>query len=179
MKPYLTTVLACLLGIPLIAQETNSGTDVVEKTAPANPSPVVLTVPASDATVTAPLVLTNGIISQPDTTELADGGKAVFVFTVTNAGNYLISAVVNAQDEGSNSYFVNVDANPEDPVMIWDIEVTDGFENRTISWRGNGSPEQDQFVPKSFKLAAGTHKLNLVGREPAQLKSISIRPAVN
>jgi hypothetical protein len=127
--------------------------------------------------VSAPLVLTNGIISQPEQTELAGGGKAVFNFAITNAGDYVIRALVNAPAEDANSFYVNVDAPPEDPAMIWDIEPTNGFEQRTVSWRGKGDVDSDEFVPKRFNLSAGTHKLIIVGREPAQLKSISISPA--
>jgi hypothetical protein len=57
--------------------------------------------------------------------------------------------------------------------------VTSGFEERTVSWRGKGTAESDEIVPKRFNLSAGAHKLIIVGREPAQLKSISIRPAAN
>jgi hypothetical protein len=74
---------------------------------------------------------------------------------------------------------VNVDTQPEDPVMIWDIEPTNGFEERIVSWRGNGDASSDEFAPKHFNLSAGAHKLFIVGREPAQLKSISIRLAAN
>jgi hypothetical protein len=140
---------------------------------------VAITLPLEAATVSAPLVFTNGYISQPEQTELADGGKAIFNFTITNAGNYVIQAVVSAPAEDANSFYVNVDAQPEDPMMIWDIDVTNGFEERTVSWRGNGTPESDEFVPKRFKLSAGAHKLIIVGREPALLKSITIRPAAN
>jgi hypothetical protein len=135
--------------------------------------------PASTAVVSAPLVLTNGIISQPESTGLAGGGKAVFSFTIDEAGDYVIQALVNAPAEDSNSFYVNVDAPPEDPGMIWDIDVTNGFEQRTVSWRGKGDVDSDEFVPKRFTLSAGAHKLIIVGREPGELKSISICPAAN
>ena len=61
--------------------------------------------------------------------------------------------------------------------MIWDMEVTKGFEERIVSWRGNGDSSSDEFTPKVFKLTAGEHKLMIVGREPTFLKSVSIRPA--
>jgi hypothetical protein len=70
-----------------------------------------------------------------------------------------------------------VDAQPTDPDMIWDYEVTNGFEQRAVNWRGNGDQDSDQFSPKKFHLEAGAHKLIIVGREPGQLKSISIYPA--
>jgi hypothetical protein len=181
MKIFSALLLTCALAIPSFAQIS---TITVTSTAPPSPASnqvtqAALTLPASAAAVTAPLVLTNGCISQPEKTELPGGGKAVFSFTITNAGNYLIQAMVDAPGEDSNSFYVNVDAQPEDPMMIWDIEVTNGFEERTVSWRGNGDANSDEIVPKRFNLTAGAHKLIIVGREPTQLKSISIRPSGN
>ena len=138
--------------------------------------PPVAAFPASAGVITAPFVLTNGILSQPEQTDVGEGGKAIYSFTITNAGNYLILGMVNAEEETMNSFFVNVDAQPDD-LMIWDIDLTTkGFEERTVNWRGNGGADSGEFVPKRFKLSAGAHKLIIVGREPAQLKSISIRP---
>lgn len=178
MKTSSALLLACALALPSLAQ------DAITNTAPSAASNqvaqlVFLTLPASAATVSAPLVLTNGCISQPEQTELAGGGRAIFSFTITNAGNYLLQALVNAPGEDANSFYVNVDAQPEDPLMIWDFDVTNGFEERTVSWRGNGTPESDEISPKRFNLAAGEHKLIIVGREPAQLKSVALRPAAN
>jgi hypothetical protein len=138
-----------------------------------------LTFPVSAGTVLAPFVLTNGYLFQTgERAEAGEGGKAVYAFAVTNAGEYVIHATVNAPAEDSNSFFLNIDGNPEDPLMIWDIDPTSGFEERVVSWRGDGSDGADQFIPKRFKLTEGKHQLIIFGREPdAQLKSISIRPA--
>lgn len=171
MKTLPTVLLLCAWAISSLAQELVTATITAAK------PQIVLTIPLSSGTVTAPLVLTNGCLSQPEQTELAGGGKAIFPFAVTNEGDYVLVAVVNAPDESSNSFFVNVDADPQDPAMVWDIEVTGGFEERTVSWRGNGDANSDEIAPKKFHLAAGAHKLILVGREPTQLKSISIKSA--
>jgi len=179
MKTFSPVLLACTLVVPTFAQDANtnavpelaSGTNKVAQ--------VAIAIPASAGVVSAPLVLTNGIISQPEQTELPEGGRATYDFAITNAGSYVIRAMVNAPAEDSNSFYVNVDAQPEDPAMIWDIDPTTEFEERTVSWRGNGTPESDEFVPKRFNLSAGAHKLFIVGREPAQLKNISIRPAAD
>jgi hypothetical protein len=139
-----------------------------------------LTFPASAGVIKGPFVLTNDCVYQPDVkTELnEDGGKAIYNFTITNAGEYVIHATVNAPGEDSNSFFLNIDAQPEDPLTIWDIDVTSGFEDRIVSWRGDGAADGDQFAPKRFKLDAGKHQLIIIGREPeTQLKSISIQPA--
>jgi len=165
MKIFPAVFLACMLSISSFAQD--SKTNATAK----SPSGAGITLQPSSAVITAPLVLTNGAISQPERTDLPEGGKAVYTFTITNAGNYLIKGLVNAPDEESNSFYVNVDAQPEDQ-MIWDIEVTTGFQEQTVNWRGDGDPGSGQ--TKKFNLSAGDHKLIIMGREPAQLKSISI-----
>jgi hypothetical protein len=175
MKTFSALLLGCVLAIPAPAQTPT--TNAAAQPASNQVSQAALMLPLSAATVSAPLVLTNGCLSQPERTELPAGGKAVFNFTITNAGNYVIQTLVNAPGEDANSLYVNVDAPPEDPAMIWDIEVTGGFEERTVSWRGNGTPESDEFAPKRFTLSAGAHKLIIMGREPAELKRISLRPA--
>jgi hypothetical protein len=88
----------------------------------------------------------------------------------------VIQASVNSTSLTGNSFYVNIDAQPQDPSMIWDVNpVTSGFEQRLVCWRGNGTAEADQFVPEIFSLTAGMHQLIIVGREPgAQLQSLSI-----
>ncbi len=135
--------------------------------------------PASAATLTAPMVLTNDYFYlNSDQAEVTNGGKAVFNFSITNAGDYVIESLVNAPDESSNSFFLNIDATPSDE-MIWDVEVTTGFQKRVADWRGNGSDSSsDEFAPKRFTLTPGAHQIIIVGREPGtELKSVTIRPA--
>ena len=176
MKIIYPLFLVCGLAFAADAQETTKA--ATETAAPTNAAAApVVTLQAADATVTAPLVLTNGSFSQPDTTELAGGGKAIFTFAITNEGDYVITAQISAPDEGSNSFFINVDADPQDPLMVWDIDVTSGYETRTVSWRGNGDANSDEISPKKFHLTAGDHKLIIVGREPTGLKSVAICPA--
>ncbi len=173
MKTLLPLMFTCVLAMSSLADDTKTNS-------PAGSAPTAksdsssLTFPVTAATITAPFVLTNGCISQPDRTDLPEGGKAVFTFTIANAGNYLVKGIVNAPDEESNSFYVNVDTAPEDPMMIWDIEVTTGYEERTVNWRGSGDSGSGEFMSKKFKLSAGEHKLIVMGREPAQLKSVSI-----
>ena len=176
MKKFSALLLVFVLALPMFAEDTAKKTPPPDSNAAKLAAPPM---PASAAVVTAPLVLKDGAISQPQQTELTEGGKAVFEFTLAKAGNYVIHAEVNAPAEDANSFFLNIDAPPEDPAMIWDIDVTSGFEERLVSWRGKGDVDNDEFKPKVFKLSAGPHKLFLVGREPTFLKSISIRPAAN
>jgi hypothetical protein len=61
--------------------------------------------------------------------------------------------------------------------MIWDIPLTSGLAERTVSWRGGGSPESSEFVPKIFTLAAGAHTLIVRGREAdCELGTLTIAP---
>jgi hypothetical protein len=168
MKPIYYLMAACALAIPASAQVVN--TNVV-----AFPEGIH----ASAAVLTPPLVVTNDyLVLTGAQAELAAGGKAVFNFTIADAGSYVIQTVVNAPDESSNSFFVNIDAPPVDPDMIWDVEVTHGFEVRLVNWRGSGTDSSDEFVPKRFTLTTGAHQLIIVGREPGtELRSVSFHPA--
>ena len=172
----LLLLLACVAAIPTFAGEAKTNAQPDTAKGPETPG---LSFPVTAGTVSAPFILTNGYFYQPDVrAELGEGGKALFNFTITNAGDYVIHAVVNAPGEDSNSFFLNIDAQPEDPLTIWDIEVTSGFEERVVNWRGDGAPDSSQFAPKRFKLTQGKHQLIITGREPeVQLKSLSIRPA--
>ena len=94
-------------------------------------------------------------------------GTAAFNFTIATTGNYEIQALVDAPSTSANSFAVNIDAPPQDPTMIWDImPITSGFQERMVSWRGSGSDNNDQIVPKVFSLSAGAHQIYFKGEEP-------------
>jgi hypothetical protein len=134
-----------------------------------------LTFSAGSGVVTAPLVISSGYVSQAVETGVTNGGQAVYDFTTTNSGSYAVQVLVNAANDGANSLYLNIDGQPQDPDMICDLPLTTGFERRIVSWRGNGTFDRDQFVPKVFTLAPGTHQLIVVGREAnVQLQSLSI-----
>src|SRR5207253_3555384 len=99
-----------------------------------------------------------GYISQPQETSVTAGGRAVYSFSIATAGTYGVSASVNAPNEGANSVFVNMDGEPTDPYMIWDIPITSGFQDRRLSWRGNGSFTTAEFPVMNFRLTAGPHQ---------------------
>jgi hypothetical protein len=127
--------------------------------------------------VSAPFIVTNGYIYQASETSLSGGGRAVYSFTLTNTGTYGygVRVLVNAPNEGANSFFVDIDAEPQDPVSIWDIPVTSGFEQRNITWRGLLNPAVNKVTARSWYLGPGTHQLIIRGREAgAQLKSFYI-----
>lgn len=170
MKTKTPFLLACLFAVSCFA-------DDVKTNAPAEKpdgKKISASIDLAAGEIKTPLVLTNGILSQPETTDLGTGGQATFSFNLMSEGTYVIKALVDAPGEDANSFYINVDGQPSDPDMVWDIEPTNGFEERTVSWRGNGDASNDEFSPKKFKLTAGAHKLTLVGREPSLLKKLWI-----
>jgi hypothetical protein len=144
-----------------------------------------LSFPAYAGYITAPFATnSDGSISQSVETTSVNGGQAVYGFTITNSGNYVVQAMVNAPNQGANSCYVNIDAPSSEPTTAWDIPVTSGYVNQTVSWRGNGSADTNslsgfdaQYAPKVFTLSQGTHQLIINGREAnTQLQSFSIIP---
>lgn len=156
---------------------TNTPTPVPATATPtAEPLPG-LSWEAEDGLISNPFVASDGYVSQSVWTEQdpASGGRASYQFSMANPGDYVIKAVVDAPNSGNNSFFVNVDGEPVDPTMIWDIELTDGFEERTVSWRGSGTYDANEFVPKVFTLSAGQHELIIRGREAnTRLDQVSV-----
>jgi hypothetical protein len=130
-------------------------------------------------------VTNNNAIVQPAYTALSASGQAVYTFNIAVAGNYVVSALVNTPGTDNNSFFVNIDAQPTDPTMIWDVPVATGMTSQTVSWRGNGAASSTsssgmtaQYAPKVFSLSAGTHQLTVRGREgQVQLGTITITPS--
>ena len=129
--------------------------------------------------IQSPFTESGGYVSQPvETKDPSAGGQATYDFEITAAGNYTISANVNSPNVGANSFYVNVDAQPTDPTMIWDVPIGSGPTSVGVSWRGSGTDVDNEFSPKIFSLSAGVHKLIIRGREAGtQLGKITISPA--
>ena len=134
-----------------------------------------LTFEAESGVISAPFTVANGYVYQSAQSGVIDGGRALYSFSITNAGDYVIQTVVNASSDAGNSFFVNIDSEPQDPNMIWQIALTAGFENRIVNWQGAGTWDNPQFVPKVFSLTQGSHQLIIRGREAdTQLDRISL-----
>jgi hypothetical protein len=131
-------------------------------------------------TITGPFSTNGGYVSQSvQTTSVTSGGSATYFFNITNAGQYIIEASVLAQDSGSKSLWVNMDAMPVDPAMIWDIyPYSTNFQTVPVSWRGNSTTiTNDQYNPNKFNLTSGVHELIIIGREAnVRLGQITIAP---
>jgi hypothetical protein len=121
-------------------------------------------------TINPTSALVNGSLETTTTDyTLATTFTATYSVNIKTAGHYTINALVNAPDQGSNSFVIDFDAPPDATTAIWDIPLTAGFETLTVAWRGSdntaGDPAADQFLPKVWNLTAGTHQLIVRGRE--------------
>jgi hypothetical protein len=158
------------LGIYILRLSANDGTNSasadVRVTVNAPVPPAVASFEAESGAITSPFSVAGGAIAQSVETYLVAGGRAVYQFTLPASGTYTISALVNAPSTAADSFYVNVDSEPTDPYMIWDVSpLTSGFESRSVSWRGNGTWDANEFAPKVFTLSAGQHSLIVIGRE--------------
>jgi len=163
------TSIAQLFGSPSTPTPTSKPTPTPGLSPTSVPSPAPLPgllFEAESGTITSPFTVNGGYVSQSvETVDPATGGRASYIFNISDAGDYMVKALVNANSLGSDSFFVNIDGEPVSPEMIWDIGVTNGFEEREVSWRGSGTPAVNEFVPKVFTLTAGEHELIIRGRE--------------
>lgn len=136
---------------------------------PVPPPLLGLTFEAEAGAITAPFFVSGAYIQQTVLTEPANGGRAAYVFNVTNAAAYTVSMLVNAPNIAANSVCVNIDAEPVD-ANFWDIPVTSGFEPRTVTWWGESGTH-------SFALGIGQHTLIIRGREAGtQIDRIMLIP---
>ena len=129
---------------------------------------------ARSGSVSAPFFITNGCVCQGASLQ-ANKGRAVYEFVVTNSGSFVLQGFVNAPAGDANSLVVNVDAEPDDPAMIWDIPVSPGFTNQLISWRGERTPGSILISRKVFTLSQGKHQIILRGHSGnVQLARITV-----
>ena len=140
-------------------------------TATSTPNPALsgLSFDAASGTITPPFAInSDGTVSQSvQTLDPSLGGEAIYSFNISTAGVYAVSSTVDCADGGSNSFFVNIDAEPSS-TMIWDILPTTGLQSRTVSWGTNK-------LAQTWTLSVGPHQLIIRGREAdAKLGRITI-----
>jgi hypothetical protein len=109
--------------------------------------------------------------------------RAVYTFAVTNAGEYAVVAEVRAAGGAGGAVGVNVDAEPVEPEMVWEIRASTNFVSEIVTWRGRGQGNvglATGLTPKYFALGVGRHELVLKGGAGAvELRSLAVveRPA--
>ena len=169
----------------VVGRESNTQLEqisIVDLTPPApTPPPSNSMILEAENGVVSGLDIDGGAVYQASRSDLANGGRVELSFTLDVAANVRLRALVDAGTSGSNSFFVNIDAEPEGDYSIWDIPVTLGFEEREVSWRGNGNHNDNEFAPKTWELPEGDHTIVVIGREKnTYLDSIAldIEPSV-
>lgn len=116
---------------------------------------------ATDGQISAPFTCdVNGYLLQSiSTTNALDGGRASYAFSTAVPGDYMVQATVIAQNMASNSFFVDIDAEPIAEDSVWDIPCGLGLQNRYVT-----SSDSVQ-SPRAWSLKAGVHELIVRGRE--------------
>ena len=100
----------------------------------------------------------NATVSQTiETLDTNRWRKSLVSIRCPASGDYALSAQVQCPDDGSNSFFVNIDAEPSS-TMVWGIPVTSGTSLRVATWGSDPAP-------KVWTLQAGSHQLIIRGRE--------------
>ncbi len=146
------------LNLPL---PTNQNATISNSVAPA--APIQITIPANVGIIKMPFVRANNFIYQSVPTDITNGGKAIYNFTITTSNLYAVRALVNTPNNAPSALYVNIDVPPTDPTNIWDIAKTTGFAYEIVDWRGNGTNSQLNIYPQqNFSLNAGPHKLIIV-----------------
>ena len=172
--PYGWTVQSLAAGVHAATARATDDSGAVTNSAPLAvygvPLMQGLSWEAEAGLVIAPFAVANGGVSQAvETLDTASGGMAVYRFVVPEAGEYTVSMLVDAPAADANSLLVDIDAAPGGASAIWDVPLTVGIEERTVSWRGSGTPDAPEFAPKVFTLAAGERRFFIVGREAGVL----------
>jgi hypothetical protein len=121
---------------------------------------------AEHGTMLAPYVATCGVAAHcVRTNGPAAGGRLSYRFVVNEAGPYVVQAFIAASKLAAppGAVYLNIDAEPTGPEMIWDVPGDAYYQERLASWRGSGTRQENEFVPVVFYLSEGDHELIIRG----------------
>jgi len=164
--------------ISLIGREDEVLFDWIELL-PADPG-CGLAVEAEDATLSGAMAVADdadAVGGQYATTPSGSGNwytldpsnAAEFCVTVLRPGTYTLEATVRAPDNGSDSFFVEVDGAAP---VVWHLLPATIWTNQTARVAGTAS------TPQTFTLGIGDHTIRLIAREDgADVDSIQLSPA--
>lgn len=112
------------------------------------------------------------LLQDADSVFPTDGGSVNYPLNVTATGNYTIQGLVDFPSLGANSFFLNIDAQPDSTQQFTSAFIT--FDS-LFEWRPvTNSPFTSGF-PRVFSLTSGAHTLVLRGREAgARVKAFTI-----
>ena len=112
------------------------------KTAQAQPTPTPFPLPTFQARdchyVDSPFVIENNLYivqrTFTDPNNPLAGGGAYWDFFVSSEDDYLISGKVGMYDGGSNSFYLQVDNQPDNTMQFMSQAFTTGREYRYVTW---------------------------------------------
>jgi hypothetical protein len=130
---------------------------------------------ASDATLTAPMMLTTALFlpGQPQMaySSAAESGTVTFAFELACAGTISVQGLVwdyHASNANPDSFYASIDGEPF-PELEWPYGcATTGLGNESWSWQPLASGSRDGCTleePHAVELQAGPHELTLRNRE--------------
>jgi hypothetical protein len=130
---------------------------------------------ASDATLTAPMMLTTALFlpGQPQMaySSAAEEGTATFAFELACAGTISVQGLVwdyQASDANPDSFYASIDGEPF-PELEWPYGcATTGLGNESWSWQPLAGGSRDGCTLEeayAVELEAGPHELTLRNRE--------------
>jgi hypothetical protein len=107
---------------------------------------------ARSCSVSAPFFITNGCLCQRASAQ-GNKGRAVYEFIVTNSGSFVLQGLVSASSGDANSLVVNVDSEPDDPAMIWEVNanpVQSLFHGRYLISRKGSTRSYCEGTPATY-----------------------------
>ena len=98
----------------------------------------------------------------PTGSDFGSGAYADYSIIIPKSDTYKIVARVIAQDDASNSFFIQIDNKPQ---KTWDLKLSENCMWRDVSARGTGTDEDQEYPIYTEYLTQGTHKIKILHRE--------------
>jgi len=133
---------------------------------PEAPPVTQFTLKASDALVSNGMVFENdAVFHTAGSFNPANSGLALFNFNIEVAGEYALDALVLAPDRSSNSFFIDIDREPNAD-KAWRMVADPAIVKKRVRV-GNFAPDPNDPAPEHrFILSEGSHQIFIRGREP-------------
>ncbi len=119
-----------------------------------------VSIPATSGAITYPFEIDGKTVVQARDTSIETGGRAVYTFSITNAGDYLIWAALSGKPGKSTTLKISLGARAQPSSFLWQFEPSDTIRRQPVGSKKNARSYRDYCV---FSLPAGTHQLDVRG----------------